>query len=113
MTDIAPLSVWLLVQKQYNLRNEAMPRYQVVRSDKIDYCTARTLKLNSNYKILFNKSTSMSVKTLVHELAHIVAWERPDLGAKGHNTEFMHILYTLEEVMRKLDYGSLESKLAL
>ena len=102
-----------LAIKCYELNPDLRVRVQFVKDLG---ATARTLNCTSYYKILLNKNASITVEVFVHELAHVVAWERPDLGAKGHNTEYMNILYTLyQEAQEDNTHGdaSLKSVVAL
>lgn len=96
--------IWGLAKKRYNL-TVVTPSLIKVSTNEF---TARTLHKGQSdyYIILVSKKTSITTDILVHEIAHIVAFERPDLGAVGHNTEYMDILYTLEADVREETDGS-------
>lgn len=61
--------------------------------------TARTINVvhENRFVIYFSSLRTIALDTYVHEIAHVVAWKLPSLKAEGHNTEYMNILYTLEQ----------------
>jgi hypothetical protein len=62
---------------------------------------AKTCKTADNsYVIYVNITVTPTLSHMIHEVAHIVAWDRPELGAEGHNGAYMDILYNLEEAVK-------------
>lgn len=72
-----------------------------VRNIPTTYFTARAIRARGNYVVYFSTLVPVTLESIIHEVAHIVAWERPDLGGHGHNMEYMCILQELTEELTK------------